>query len=45
MHDQDSSVDYVALKAAIREAGQGLGFSAIGVARADPGPAVEHLRA
>lgn len=37
-------MDYVALKAAIREASQGLGFSAIGVARADPGPAVEHLR-
>src|SRR5574343_1035668 len=45
MHDQDSSVDYVALQAAIRDAGQKLGFSAIGVARADPGPAVEHLRA
>ncbi|TXI72998.1 MAG: tRNA epoxyqueuosine(34) reductase QueG [Dechloromonas sp.] len=45
MHDQDSSVDYVALKAAIRDAGNVLGFSALGVARADPGPAVEHLRA
>ena len=45
MHDQDSSVDYVALKAAIRDTGQRLGFSAIGVARADPGPAVGYLRA
>ena len=45
MHDQDSSVDYMALKAAIREAGHALGFAAIGVARADPGKAVDHLRA
>ncbi|MDP3540587.1 MAG: tRNA epoxyqueuosine(34) reductase QueG [Azonexus sp.] len=44
MHDQDSTVDYVALKEKIREAGQKLGFAAIGVARADPGQAAEHLR-
>lgn len=45
MHDQDSTVDYAALKEKIREAGQELGFAAVGVARAEPGPAVEHLRA
>ena len=44
MHDQDSKVDYVALKEKIREAGRELGFAAIGVARADPGPAVGRLR-
>jgi epoxyqueuosine reductase len=44
MHDQDSTVDYAALKEKIREAGRELGFAAVGVARADPGPAVEHLR-
>lgn len=44
MHDQDSTVDYVALKEKIREAGKELGFAAIGVARADPGQAAEHLR-
>lgn len=45
MHDQDSTVDYAALKEIIREAGQQLGFAAIGVARADPGAAVAGLRA
>ena len=45
MHDQDSTVDYAALKEKIREAGQQLGFAAIGVARADPGAAVAGLRA
>ena len=45
MHDQDSTVDYVALKEKIRSAGQQLGFAAIGVARADPGDAVAGLRA
>ena len=45
MHDQDSTVDYAALKEKIREAGQQLGFAAIGVARADPGEAVAGLRA
>jgi epoxyqueuosine reductase len=44
MHDQDSTVDYVALKEKIRAAGHELGFAAIGVARADPGPAAERLR-
>ena len=45
MHDQDSTVDYVALKEKIRSAGQQLGFAAIGVARANPGEAVAGLRA
>ncbi len=45
MHDQDSTVDYSALKAHIRKAGEELGFAAIGVARADPGEAPERLRA
>jgi len=44
MHDQNSTVDYAALKEKIREAGKKLGFAAIGVARAEPGPAVEGLR-
>lgn len=44
MHDQDSTVDYAALKEKIREAGRELGFAAIGVARAEPGPAVERMR-
>jgi epoxyqueuosine reductase len=44
MHDQDSTVDYAALKEKIREAGQKLGFAAVGVARAEPGPAVEKMR-
>ena len=44
MHDQNSTVDYAALKEKIREAGKELGFSAVGVARADPGPAVEKMR-
>ena len=37
MHDQDSTVDYAALKEKIREAGKQLGFAAVGVARAEPG--------
>jgi epoxyqueuosine reductase len=45
MHDQDSTVDYAALREQIRAAGKELGFAAIGVARADPGPAIDHLRA
>ena len=44
MHDQDSTVDYAALKEKIREAGKQLGFAAVGVARAEPGPAVDKLR-
>ena len=44
MHDQNSTVDYAALKEKIREAGKELGFSAVGVARSDPGPAVEKMR-
>jgi epoxyqueuosine reductase len=44
MHDQDSTVDYAALKEKIREAGRKQGFAAIGVARAEPGPAIDHLR-
>ena len=44
MHNQDSTVDYSALKEKIREAGRQLGFSAVGVARAEPGPAVEKMR-
>jgi epoxyqueuosine reductase len=44
MHDQDSTVDYTALKEKIREAGKELGFAAVGVARAEPGPAVEKMR-
>jgi epoxyqueuosine reductase len=44
MHDQNSTVDYAALKEKIREAGKNLGFAAIGVARAEPGQAVEGLR-
>lgn len=45
MHDQDSTVDYAALKEKIRETGQQLGFAAIGVARAEPGTAVAGLQA
>ena len=44
MHDQNSTLDYAALKEKIREAGKNLGFAAIGVARAEPGQAVEGLR-
>ncbi len=44
MHDHDSTVDYAALKEAIRAAGTKLGFAAIGVARAKPGQAVDGLR-
>lgn len=45
MHDQDSTVDYAALREEIRAAGKKLGFAAIGIARAEPGPAVDRLRA
>ena len=44
MHDQDSTVDYAALREEIREAGRKLGFAAVGIARADPGAAVARLR-
>ena len=44
MHDQDSKIDYAALKEEIRLAGEKLGFAAIGVARAEVGQASEHLR-
>lgn len=44
MHDQDSTVDYAALKENIRQAGEKLGFAAIGVARAEVGAAAGHLR-
>ncbi|MFZ2267199.1 MAG: tRNA epoxyqueuosine(34) reductase QueG [Azonexus sp.] len=44
MHDQDSTVDYAALKESIRQAGEKLGFAAIGVARAEVGAAAGHLR-
>lgn len=45
MHNQNSKVDYAALKEAIRETGLKLGFAALGVAQADPGDAVDGLRA
>ncbi len=45
MHDQDSNLDHVAIKARIRELGRELGFAEIGVARAEPGAAVDRLRA
>ena len=38
-------VDDTALKRRIREAAKALGFAAVGIARADPGKAVEGLRA
>ena len=44
MHDQNSTENRAALKEKIREAGKKLGFAAIGVTRADPGPAVVGLR-
>lgn len=44
MHDQDSTVNYVALKAKIGAEAAALGFAAVGVARADPGMATERLR-
>jgi epoxyqueuosine reductase len=44
MHDQDSTMDYAALKEKIRAASKELGFASLGVARAEPGPAVERLR-
>ncbi|MBS1142261.1 MAG: queG [Proteobacteria bacterium] len=37
-------MNYAVLKEKIREAGKELGFAAIGVARAEPGPAVEKMR-
>ena len=45
MHDQDSKLDHAAVKARIRELGRKLGFADIGVARAEPGAAVDRLRA
>lgn len=36
--------NYAALKAEIREAAKKLGFATVGVARAEPGPAVERMR-
>ncbi len=46
MHDQDSTVNSSSLKGSIRAAGRALGFSALGVARAEPGEAaVAGLRA
>lgn len=45
MHDQNSKVNYAALKEEIRAAGKRLGFAGIGVARAEPGEAVNGLRA
>ncbi len=45
MHDQHSMENYAALKARIRTVAGQLGFAAVGVARADPGPAVERMRA
>jgi len=45
MHDQDSTLDSAAIKARIRELGRELGFADIGVARAEPGAAVDRLRA
>ncbi len=45
MHDRDSKLDYDAIKARIRELGRELGFAEIGVARAEPGAAVDRLRA
>ena len=45
MHDQDSTLDGAAVKARIRELGRELGFADIGMARAEPGAAVDRLRA
>jgi epoxyqueuosine reductase len=45
MHDQNSTLDYTALQTAIRQAGQELGFAAIGFARPQVGAAAERLRA
>jgi epoxyqueuosine reductase len=45
MHDQDSKIDYAALKEKIRQAGEKLGFAVVGVARAEVSQASEHLRA
>jgi epoxyqueuosine reductase len=45
MHNQDSNLDGAAVKARIRELGRELGFADIGVARAEPGAAVDRLRA
>ncbi len=44
MHDQHSMENYAALKAEIREVAKKLGFAAVGVARAEPGSAVERMR-
>jgi len=44
MHDQNSTVDYAALKEKIGEAAEKLGFAAVGVARAEVGAASEDLR-
>ena len=45
MHESDSTMTGAELKASIREIGHTLGFAAIGVTRAEPGAAVEGLRA
>lgn len=45
MHDQNSKMDGATLKARIQELGQELGFAAIGVARPEPGAAIDRLHA
>jgi epoxyqueuosine reductase len=45
MHDLNSTLDAVALKDAIRQAGRKLGFAAVGFARAETAGAAAHLRA
>jgi len=44
MHDQNSTVDYTALKEEIRQAAKKLGFATAGIARADVSEASERLR-
>jgi epoxyqueuosine reductase len=44
MHDQNSIGDFATLKEKIHQLAEKLGFSAVGVARADPGAASEQLR-
>ncbi len=44
MQDRDSNTDYGALAAAIKARGRELGFAAVGIARAEVGPAAARLR-
>ncbi|MGE5489681.1 MAG: tRNA epoxyqueuosine(34) reductase QueG, partial [Actinomycetota bacterium] len=44
MQDRDSTIDYTALAARIKDLGRDMGFAAIGVAQADVGAAAPRLQ-